>query len=203
MEEIVFGSEIEEFIKQAQSANWFDSCGRPYSEKLEYSYVFDENIESVRKNIKRENNYAGIVITENLFEQADWRLYNFLKHNGRIKARSPDDPCVRLLDTSIPKLKEKIDFDEINKKFCGKLELKLKKGFAVTDNICLLLYCAIREMYYKSLVEGIPLFYEKIIKIYFDGHIITGWKGKLPPLSSQSIEPDKPIDTKKGTIIIW
>jgi hypothetical protein len=203
MEGIIFNNEIEEFIKLAQNINWFNSCGNPYSEKMEYEYIFDENIESVRKNITRSNNYTGIVITGNFFEQANLRLYNFLKHNGKIKVLQHDDAWGQLIKTAISRLKENINFDDINEKFCRKFELKLKKGFTVTDNVCLLLYSTIREMYYKSLKNEISIFYEKIIKIYFDGHLITGWKGKLPSLTSQSIEHDKPIDNKKGRIIIW
>ncbi|MDR2519286.1 MAG: hypothetical protein LBD13_07765 [Spirochaetaceae bacterium] len=203
MKEIIFNNETEGFIKIVQNSSWFTSCGNPYSEKLEYDYILDDNIESVRKHITRGNNYAGIVITENLFEQANLRLYNFLKHNGEINVLQHDDIWGRLRETAIPRLKEFIDFNGINEVFCRKFELGLKKGAAVTDNVCLLLGSTIREMYYKSLINGIPLFYEKIIKIYLDGHLITGWKGKLPLLTSQSIEPDKPIDRKKGTIIIW
>jgi hypothetical protein len=201
MEEIMFSNERAEFIKRARNTKWFHNCGNPYSEKLEYDYILDEPIEAVRKHITRGNNYAGIVITENLFEQANLRLYNFLKHRGRINVLQDDDIWGRLRETTIPGLKEAIDFDDVNAILRGKLELK--KGFTVTDKVCLLLYSTIRERYYKSLIHEIPLFYEKIIKIYFDGHLITGWKGTLPSLASQSIEPDKPINRKKGTIILW
>jgi hypothetical protein len=33
-----------------------------------------------------------------------------------------------------------------------------------------------------------------------DGHIITGWKGKFP---SPYLFTDKPIDNKKGALVIW
>jgi hypothetical protein len=195
--DIIFNNEIEEFIKTVQSINWFNNCGNIYSEELEYKFFLDKDIESVRKNVTRNNNYAGIVITKNLFEQANLRLCNFFIHCGKYNMWTP------LMEATIRKIKENINFNDINGKYLKKIELTPKKNFYISDNIFLLLRSSIMEMYCKNIINGIPIFYEKINKIYFDGHIITGWNGKLPPLASQSIEPDKQIDNKKGTIIIW
>ena len=57
------------------------------------------------------------------------------------------------------------------------------------------------EKYCKKIFPEIPTFYEKIFKIYDDGHVITGWKGKSFP--SPYLYIDKPIDNKKGKLIIW
>ena len=52
------------------------------------------------------------------------------------------------------------------------------------------------------MFSEIPIFFERILKIYLNGHIITGWKGKFPYLP-QHIFNDKPIDNKEGTLLIW
>jgi hypothetical protein len=104
---------------------------------------------------------------------------------------------VNLREKIAAKIKENENiFNNINEIYYKKFEDK-KITYNFPWYLSLLM---IMEIYSKKIFPEIPVFFEKIIKIYIDGHIITGWRGKFP---SEYLFIDKPIDNKKGTLIIW
>jgi hypothetical protein len=192
--------EINCFIKYMNKINWFNNCGNNYIEKIEYSYIFDENIETVKKNLKRSNNYHGIITIENLFEEATHRIYSFLKNNEKINLSVEDfkqNSWVNLNEIISTKYNEnKNIFNDLNEKYYKIFELKRQ----ASTFVYYLYKNTMQEKYCKRIFPEIPAFFEKTLKIYEDGHIITGWKGKFP---SPYLFVDKIIDNKEGMIIIW
>jgi hypothetical protein len=192
--------DIDGFIKNINEINWFNNCGNDYIEKLEYDYILDENIETVRKNLIRSNNYSGIITVENLFQEANLRLHSYLKNNEKINLSVESlklNSWVNLREKITAKIEENENiFHNINEKYYKKFNVK-KTAYTFLWYLSKLM---IMEIYSKKLFPEIPVFFKKIIKIYIDGHIITGWKGKFP---SPYLFIDKPIDNKKGSLIIW
>ena len=192
--------EINHFIKYMNEINWFNNCGTNYIEKIEYNYISDENIETVKKNLRRSNNYFGIITVENLFQEASHRIYSFLKNNEKINLSVEDlkkNLWFKLNEIICAKYNENENiFNNINEKYYKTFELKKQ---SITF-IFWLYNNAMKEKYCKRIFPETPTFFEKILKIYEDGHIITGWKGKFP---SPYLFIDKTIDNKKGMLIVW
>ena len=194
---INLNDDIDNFIELINKIDWFNNCGNKYSEELAYNYTLEENIEVVKKNIIRSNNYAGIITTVNLFEEANHRIYCYLRNNQNINLSLENlklNSWVNLRE-KINKRLNKTDFSHIDDKYSQKFGLKKP-----LDRFPFRLSSAIMEVYCKKHFPETPTFFDKILKIYEDGHIITGWKGKFP---SPYLFVDKPIDNKKGTLIIW
>jgi hypothetical protein len=190
--------DIDDFINQISKIEWFVSCGDNYSKKLGYDYMLEENIEIAKKNITRTNNYAGVITIENLFQEASHRTYSFFHNNNQINLTLNNlelNSWCNLRKKILVKLNE-LDLSNIDKKYNQKFEFKKPVDSFVFD----LLLLAIMEKYCKRIFPEIPTFYEKIMPVYIDGHIITGWKGKFP---SPYLFVDKPIDSKKGKLVIW
>jgi hypothetical protein len=191
---------IDGFIENINEISWFNNCGNNYIEKLEYNYILDENIETAKKNLIRSNNYSGIITVENLFQEANHRLYSYLKNNEKINLSVENlklNSWVNLREKIAAKIKENENiFNNINEIYYKKFEDK-KITYNFPWYLSLLM---IMEIYSKKIFPEIPVFFEKIMKIYIDGYIKTGWRGKFP---SQYLFIDKPIDNKKGTLIIW
>jgi hypothetical protein len=167
---------------------------------LEYNYILDENIETVKKNLKRPNNYYGIITVKNLFEEANHRIYSFLKNEEKINLSVENlnqNSWVNLSHIIHEKYNE-------NENIFNDIDKKCYKTFGLKKQVFTFVYYlyegTMREKYCKKIFPEIPIFFEKILKIYEDGHIITGWKGKFP---SPYLFVDKPIDNKKGVLIIW
>ncbi|MDR0433513.1 MAG: hypothetical protein LBH21_00450 [Gracilibacteraceae bacterium] len=192
--------DVDGFIKNINEINWFSNCGNDYIEKLEYGYILAENIETARKNLIRSNNYSGIITVENLFQEANHRLYSYLKNNEKINLSVENlklNSWVNLRGKITAKIGENENiFNNINEKYYKKFNVK-RTAYTFLWHLSTLM---IMEIYSEKIFPEIPVFFKKIIKIYIDGHIITGWKGKFP---SQYLFIDKPIDNKKGTLIIW
>jgi hypothetical protein len=201
-------NDIEDIIRKVKEINWFNNCGNNYAEKLEYNYILDENIEATKKNIVRYNNYNGIITAENLFSEANRRIFSFFHNNGKINLD------LDFTKNSWVKLREKIvsgfsesevvfhdtnggfDFIDITKKCKERLDIK-----ETIPNFIFVLLCSIvMETYCKRVFPEIPTFFEKVSKIFIDGHLITGWKGKFP---SPYLFVDKTIDKNKGNLILW
>ena len=193
-------ADVRSFIEYIKDIDWFKNCGNIYSETLEYDYFIDENIETVKKNLIRSNNYAGIVTVGNLFEEGIHRIYCFFYNSKMINLSLENmekNSWNNLTNKIIEILKEK---ENVLKIIDGKYYNKFGIKNNISSNIFQLIYSTMIENYCKKIFPNIPTFFEKINKIYIDGHVITGWKGKFP---SPYLDVDKPIDNKKGKLIIW
>ena len=190
--------DIDLLLKQIDKIDWFCNCGKNYEAELHYDYVLEENIAIVQKNVTRNGNYAGIITIENLFQEASHRTYSYLRNNEKINLSVENlevNDWVQLRERIIAKLNT-YDFEKIDEKCYQNLELeKPFDGFAFK-----LLLLTMMETYCKKMFPEIPTFYEKIMQIYEDGHLITGWNGKFP---SPYLFVAKPIDNKKGQLRIW
>ena len=196
---IGLNDDFDNFIELISKIDWFINCGNNYSKELEYNYQLEENVDIVKKNITRSNNYAGLITIENLFEEATHRTYCFLRNNNKINLSLENlklNSWCNLRDKIVVKLKKTEIIKTINNEYYRKFEFKKPVGgfaFKLSES-------AIMEKYCKRIFPEIPTFYEKIIQVYMDGHTITGWSGKFP---SPYLFIDKPIDNKKGKLIIW
>ena len=196
---IDLNNDIDNFIELISKIDWFVNCGNNYSRELEYDYQLEENIDSVKKNITRSNNYAGVVTIENLFTEATHRSYSYLRTNNKINLSVENlklNSWCNLRDKIVIKLKKTEIIKIINNEYYRKFEFKKPVGgFAFQ-----LSKAAIMEKYCKRIFPEIPTFCEKIMQVYVNGHTITGWSGKFP---SPYLFVDKPIDAKKGKLMIW
>lgn len=190
--------DIDLFLKRIDKIDWFSNCGKKYDAELPYDYVLEENLAIVQKNFLKANNYAGIITIENLFQEATHRTYSYLRNNEKINLSVENldvNDWVQLRERIIAKLNA-YDFEKIDEKCNQNLELeKPVDGFAFK-----LLVATMMEIYCKKIFPEIPTFYEKIIQVYEDGHLITGWSGKFP---SPYLFVAKHIDNKKGQLRIW
>lgn len=195
---INLNEDIDLFLRRIDKIDWFSNCGKNYQTELHYDYVLEESIAIVQQNVTRANNYAGVITIENLFQEATHRTYSYLRNSEKINLSVGNlevNDWVQLRERIITKLNT-YDFDRIDKKYHQNLELKKPvDGFAFK-----LLVSAIMEIYCKRMFPEIPTFYEKIMQVYEDGHLITGWNGKFP---SPYLFTAKPIDNKKGQLRIW
>ena len=195
-----FTYDFEQFIENISKIDWFKNCGTNYNVKLYYNFVLDNNIEIVRKNLNRENNYKGIITVENLFQEGAHRIYSYFKNNNKINMSVENiekNSWKNLMDKTIVEIKKK---EIVLKTINEKLFLKLEINKPINTFVFNLLKYTMMEIYCKKYFFEIPEFFEKIFKIYEDGHLITGWKGKFP---SPYLFVEKLIDNKKGELIIW
>lgn len=190
--------DIDLFLKRIDKIDWCSNCGKNYEAELHYEYVLEENITIAQKNVTKTSNYAGIITIDNLFQEATHRTYSYLHNNDKINLSVENlevNDWVRLRERIITKLNT-YDVEKIDEKYYQNLEFKKPVNrFAFK-----LLVSAIMEIYCKRMFPEIPTFYEKIMQVYEDGHLITGWNGKFP---SPYLFVAKPIDNKKGQLRIW
>lgn len=201
---VVLTEEMNRILKSLDEISWFSCCGLSYDRPSYYPYFQEKDPKRVEKLLMCTKNYSSTVCLSNLFKEGICRADTFILQTAGWKFYQNEFlPCVEASWRAYEKRVAKaygLDLSSVERSFlhdCGfhdTIELQL----------CRMLQYLLVEQYFLEKFPQFPVFFNKIIDIYENGHIVIGWKGKFAThevdLENGNGTPILPID---GSLIIW